>query len=572
MKNKKGLINDHNSNELMRLLDVYCEHLAIKGRSHHSILTSRNPNHQLVKYLVALGISKPKSVTEEHLRGFQQFLYNDRDFKESTVRTFMRHVALFFSFVIQQGELVKNVARGVEIVPKVVVKKQQVYHYTFDEILTRYLRNQEKYVSYAYLNSVQKHLRGFIKYLRSNEIKSIYPVTEAVLLRYREFLWDEFEDFSKDGLVVRSQINRLRIVVCLFKYLTKEGILIENPALNLSWEEYYKEIKVRAENLPKKPSPKIVLSALDKLNLKFLEYQQAIGKDAKTLKLYKKGIEIFFEFLNQQGIKNVSQVNKRHLLEYYTHVCNYVGVRGNPVSSGYKNQILWAMKLFFRFLTRFDYIAKDISLDLEGIKEKRGLPRTCMNEREVFGLIAKPATGHDPLLLRDKAMMGLLFSTGLRSNELCSLDIEDIDSKDGLVRVNNPKGGAEYQRVIPIGNEAIEYISTYLKDGRPAIENGDSKALFLSYTGRRIDTEAVLNVVKKHSHQCGFRKKITPHSFRVTCGTLMLKNGADIRYVQEQLGHKRITSTQIYTRLVPKDLKGAHKKFHPWEKKLTRAA
>ena len=568
----RGSLMPEEPNELMGFLDAYCNHLAEQGRNHHQILRYKNPNYQLVQFLASVGIKKPKEVTEEHLKAFQQFLYDDRDFAHGTIMTFMRCIALFFSYLIEIGKLDKNIARGVEIFPKPTPQKQHAHFYTFEEIIIRYLRSQEKYVSFAHLNNVEKHIRGFFKYLRSNEIGSVYPVTEAVILKYREFLWSEFVNDRKDYLVVRSQVNRLRVVVRLFRYLTKEGILKSNPTLNLSWEDYYKGISEKAKSMPKKTDPAVELSELEKLNLKFLEYQRALGKEGKTLKLYKKNVEIFFDFLAQRGIENISQVNKRHLLEYYTYICNYVGVRGKPASSGYKSQILWSMRLFFRFLTRFDYVAKDPSLDLEGIKEQRGLPRTCMNEKEVFELIARPSSYSDPLMLRDRAMMELLFSTGIRSNELCNLNIEDVDGKEGMVRVNFPKGGAGYQRVVPIGKVALETLEQYLKEGRTAIESSDVKALFLSYTGRRIDTEGVLNTVKKYAHQCGFRKNITPHSFRVTCATLMLKNGADIRYVQEQLGHKRITSTQVYTRLAPKDLKGIHRKCHPRERKVLSAA
>ena len=190
-----------------------------------------------------------------------------------------------------------------------------------------------------------------------------------------------------------------------------------------------------------------------------------------------------------------------------------------------------------------------------------------MNEKEVIKILEQPSLSNDPLTLRDRAIMEVLFSTGIRNNELCFLNIEDLNYHHEMVRINTPKGGAGFQRVIPIGSIALEVVSKYLKEGRPKIASGDPKALFLSYSGNRLQTEGVLNIVKKYAHECGFRKNITTHSFRVTCATEMLRNRADIRYVQEQLGHKNITSTQIYTRLAPMDLKAIHKKCHPREKK-----
>ncbi len=553
-------------------LGAYAEHLKAQGKA-HLIMPYQNASRQLALFAAGKGIAEPRNVTPDLIREFQLFLYDKRDFAKSSVATAVKSVVMFFDFLVQSGVVSENIVRGVEILPTPQPPEKQLAHfYTFDEIMRRYLGDQQVFVSYAYLHQIEKHLKGFFKFLRSNEIGSIYPVTEAVLIKYRDYLWQEFVAARQEALVVKSQIHRLQCVVRFFRYLLKEGVLINNPAQNLAWEAYSKEIIEKAKSLPDKREPEKDLSELGQLKQKFLEYQRAIGKDSKTLLIYKKAVEIFYGFMEQKGLKNVAQVQKRVILEYYTYLCGYVGVRGNPVSSGYKSQMLWGMKLFFRFLTKFDYLAKDPSIDLEGIREDRGLPHTCMNENEVFEIIERPGLDGDPLALRDKAVMEVLFSTGIRSEELCSLNLEDVDFKEEMVRVNNPKGGVKYQRVIPIGKVALGQLSAYLKEARAVLEKGDHKALFLSYSGHRIQTDAVLNIVKKYAHQCGFRKNITTHSFRVTFATLLLKNGADIRYVQELLGHLSIKSTQIYTRLNPIDLKGIHARFHPRERKRLLAA
>jgi integrase/recombinase XerD len=232
--------------------------------------------------------------------------------------------------------------------------------------------------------------------------------------------------------------------------------------------------------------------------------------------------------------------------------------------------MIFSMKLFFSYLIRFEYLRNDPSYDIEMIKEQSGLPHTCMSEEEIKKLLEKPLLDASPLTLRDKAILEVLFSTAIRANELCSLEMGDIDYHGGLIRINTPKGGASFQRVVPIGEAAVKYLKIYLRDARPVLQRGDAKALFVSYSGRRLNNEGVLNVVKKYVFECGIKKHITTHSFRVTCATLMLKNGADIRYVQEQLGHRRITSTQKYTRLQPIDLKSIHRKCHPREKDMAR--
>lgn len=565
---KKKMFDYENKDLLDELLDAYGEYLTKQGKSRISVLTYQNPNKKLICFLKEKGITKPKQITEEHLKEFQLFLYQERDFSHGSVDTFMKIVKLFFDFLISIKKLKQNIARNTPTLTKPELPEKQLAHfYTYEEILRRYLGDQKKWVSFAYLYAVEKHLKGFFKYLRAIEIKSVYTVTEGTLIKYREFLWNELVHNKKDALVVRSQIERLRCAVRLFRYLQKETILKVNPSSNLDWESYYKDILEKEKTLPPKPPAENNLTELDKLKLKFLDYEKAVGKDPNTLLHYKKAVEIFYDFLDKNGIQNLTQVNKKLLLEYHTYVCNYIGARGKPVSAHYKANILWTMKLFFKFLVRFDFLAKDPSIDIETIKEEKGLPRTYMNEKEVLELLERPRLNHNPLILRDKTIMYVLFSTGMRSNELCQLNVEDIDQQQRMIRINSPKGGAGYQRVIPIAKQALEFVRLYLKDSRPQLEKDDTKALFLSYSGRRINSDAVLNMVKKYAFECGFRKNITAHSFRVSCATQMLTNGADIRYVQEQLGHKRITSTQIYTRLTPVDLRGVYERCHTLEKR-----
>ena len=550
-----------------RLLGLYGEHLTSQGKGHAFVTTYLNPCRQFIQLLKEKGIDDAKKVEKVHIEDFQKFLYEKRDFKTSSVDTFTTLLRVFFGFLVEKGELKENVVTGVPILPAPELPTTQLaHHYNYEEVLRRYLGDQEKFVSFGYLNEVKKHLNGFIKFLIANEIRSVYVVTENTLLQYRIFLWEELVQMKDTALVVKSQKNRLCCVVRLFRYLQKEGILKDNPAEKLDWEHYYKEIREKALTLPDKPQENRDLTEFEKMALKFYDYQLSKPKSPNTIKMYKKGLQVFFDYLNNQGILNLTQVTKRHCMDYYSYITKYVGDRGNPASLGYKNQLLWSMKLFFRYLVRFEFLHIDPSEDVETFNEQRGLPFPCMNEKEVEKILEKPTLSRDPLSIRDKAILEVLFSTGMRVKELSGLNIEDIDYQQGLVRINHPKGGVNFQRVVPIGDEAIKYVQLYLDEARPALQNGDPKALFVSYAGHRLEEGGVLGLVKKYAHQCGFRKNITTHSFRSTCATLMFKNGADTRYVQEQLGHKNSTSTQQYIRLNPMDLKAVHKRCHPREK------
>lgn len=566
------MINFRKTNLLEESLDKYEQYLTEQNKTRSSILAYLNPNRQFIHFLSEKGIVNPLEVESVHLIEFQRFLYNVRDFTQGTVESSADHVKWFFNYLLETGNVKENPFKNLEILPKPELPKEQLsHHYSYEEILRRYIIDQKKLVSYGWLIQIEKHLVGFVKYLRANEIGSVYSVTESTLLKYREYLWDSFVQTGKGSLVVKSQINRLRCVVRLFRYLRKEGILKDDPAQRINdWEEHYKKITEEAKSLPPVDPKKNDITELDVLKQKFLDYELSLNKNSSTVGAYRKGVEVFYEYLKEKGISNLAQVTRRHLLDYHMFVCSYVGIRGQPAGNCYKNHIISSIKLFFKFLVYFEILPKDPSMDLESVKEGRGLPHECLGEKDVIKLMNAPPDTNDPLARRDKAILECLFSSGVRSNELCSLNLEDIDYQQGLVRINVPKGGISFQRVIPIGDVALRYVGEYLKEARPKLEKDEKRAIFLSYWGRRIDTEGVLNIVKKYAYQCGFRKKITTHSLRVTCATEMLKNGAEIRYIQEQLGHRCITSTQRYTRLNPKDLKSVHSRCHPRERKKVR--
>lgn len=462
--------------------------------------------------------------------------------------------------------MIKTTAPTIEVFPRCEFPRRQLlhHHYTYEDALRRYSISQKQQVSYGYLVAVQKHLKGFVKYLKGKGFKSFYLVKEHNLIDYRECLWMEFANGRDGVLVVRSQVERLRCVVRLFRYLYDEGILRKDPTKNLDWEQYYKDIVQRSKNLPQQPVEKDNSTERDRLKLKFLEYQSGRALSKGTIKKYKKGIEVFYEFLDSKDISELAQVNERLLWEYYNYICTYEGGRGNPAGNGYKNHILGALNLFFKFLVNFEFIDNDPRVNWESFKETRGLSYTYMNRREINLLLEAPLLTQERLRFRDKAILEMLYATGLRSNELCCLDVEDIDFEEEMVRVRSPKGGKKYQRVVPVGQIALKYLKLYVEKERDNIDFAyGNEALFLSYRGKRLNNNAILDIVKKHAFQCGLRKRITTHSLRVTCATDMLKNGAGIHHVQQQLGHEKLTSTQIYTRINAIELKKVHSICHP---------
>lgn len=214
--------------------------------------------------------------------------------------------------------MIKTADPTLEVFPRCEFPRRQLldHHYTYEDVLRRYFIGQKKQVSYGYLTAVGKHLKGFVKYLKGKGFKSFYLVREHDLIDYREFLWREFVNRRDGALVVRSQVERLRCMVRLFRYLYSEGILKKDPTKNLDWEQYYKDIVQKSKTLLQKPVEKDNLTERDELKLKFLEYERGRGISKGTVKKYKKGIEVFYEFLDNKDISELAQIDKRLLWEY----------------------------------------------------------------------------------------------------------------------------------------------------------------------------------------------------------------------------------------------------------------
>jgi len=538
--------------------------LGQKGKGKGYIDSYMSPVGQLIRFVAQRLIFYPHQVTRELLAEYQLALYEERDFKFDTVRIYSYRIKEFLRYLNNKGI---DIVKDFDILPKPKPKDERLKrYYTFEDLLTRYLAVQRKWLSYGYSNNIQKHLRAFSKYLRTQGIKNVYSVTEAIILKYRDFLREEYKEGRDSAIVIESQIDRLGVIGNFFKFLYRERIIEKIPAFNIDWKAYFNKIREEAKSLPKPARYKDwVPESLKELMQKFADYERIVGKSPKTISSHRKTLRVFFDFLDSKGMTSIDQVTKRTILDYYTYLINYKGARGKGVSSSTRALLLLSTKTFFKFLARFDYIQKDPTQDIEPIKEEKALPRDYMSEKEMFRVLEKPNI-NDSLGLRDKSVMEVFFSTGIRKNELCQLNLNDIDYHEGMLRVNHPKGGPNYQRIIPIGDIALSYVKQYIQKSRPNLENGhDTQALFLSYKGNRLDKDTPLAIAKKYSFQAGIRKNITPHSFRVSCATSMLKNKAGLRHVQEQLGHRRITSTQIYTRLCPLDLKEVHKRCHPRE-------
>jgi len=281
-------------------------------------------------------------------------------------------------------------------------------------------------------------------------------------------------------------------------------------------------------------------------------------------------------FLSSQ--KDERDVLLKDIMDYREDLGRQRGPDGQSFSVENQNRHIRILAAYFRYLHRQGKILVNPCEDIPPLKTPRRVPRGVASDAEVMTLLRQPNL-FNPIGFRDRAMMETLYSTGLRARELCNLMVYDVDLEARTVRVNQGKGCKD--RIVPIGKIAANYVAEYLGKVRPILlaragswkvksgraPLGDCGALFLSKIGKAIRSSVIRIVISCHRQRAGLPGKLTAHSLRHACAIEMLRGGASIRHVQEMLGHSQIDTTQIYTRLVPLDLKKAHRRTSPSERR-----
>ena len=273
----------------------------------------------------------------------------------------------------------------------------------------------------------------------------------------------------------------------------------------------------------------------------------------------------FLAWLREIGIDQLTAVTKDNVRDYQTDLFEEINAHtGRPNTVTYQNKGLQVVKTFFRFLIENDYLVGDPAKSVPYARAPQRLPRSILTQPEMKKLLHAPDT-KTVLGYRDRTMLEVLYSTGIRKEELNNLLLTDIDYNDGIIRINQGKGRKD--RVVPIGKIACRYLENYIKAVRPSlIKNPYDNHLFLSMKGNKLSKNMLWQTVKKYAGAAKIKKTISPHTFRHTCATLMLRNKANIRHIQELLGHASLDSTQVYTSVSITDLKEVHSKCHPRER------
>jgi len=277
------------------------------------------------------------------------------------------------------------------------------------------------------------------------------------------------------------------------------------------------------------------------------------GTSPRTLEAYRRDVDRFVDYAVIKSARSPIDISSRLLREFVYHLKD-VGLAPSSIRRN-----ISAVRTYFRFLLADGVVARDPSERLETPKRWRTLPEVLTVE-EVEALLAAP-TLDDPLAFRDRAMLELAYGAGLRVSEWITLGVRDVLLEDKLVRVFG-KGSKE--RLVPIGRSAIAAVATYLRETRPRLEHGGGKGiLFLNARGEPLTRMGAWKILRKYVERAGITKEVSPHTLRHSFATHLLEGGADLRAVQEMLGHADISTTQIYTHVDREYLRQVHRQFHP---------
>ncbi len=311
--------------------------------------------------------------------------------------------------------------------------------------------------------------------------------------------------------------------------------------------------KRKPEAPPASPLAAVMEKHLDALRVQnYSEY---------TVKNRRVHIGFFVDWCHERGLSEPLDVTRPVLERYQRHLFHYRQKNGQPLSFRSQHSRLVPIRVWFRWMARQRLILNNPASELELPRLGHRLPKHVLSISEVEGVLAQPDI-RDPLGLRDRALLETLYSTGMRRLELANLKLYDLDTERGTVMIRQGKGKKD--RIIPIGDRAAAWVEKYLNDARPhLVSEPDDGIVFLSNAGEPFSLDHLSDLVRVHVDAAKIGKRGACHLFRHTMATLMLENGADIRYIQAMLGHADLKTTQIYTQVSIRHLKQIHSATHP---------
>src|SRR5215203_4120829 len=289
------------------------------------------------------------------------------------------------------------------------------------------------------------------------------------------------------------------------------------------------------------------------------------GLAANSLAAYRRDLRRYASFLRERGEHDPTAVREETVLAYVEDLKSAVDDDGRPrYAPSSVDRALVAVRSFHRFCLEEGFLAVDPSEEVGAPRVPLGIPK-ALTEEEVEALLAA-VVGDTARSLRDRAIVKTMYATGVRISELVGLDRRDLDLDDGLVRV---LGKGSKERIVPVGRSARDALGNYLTAGRPQLARpggaarGDGEAVVLNVRGGRLSRQSCWKIVRTAGERAGLGGRLSPHVLRHSCATHMLERGADIRVVQELLGHASLSTTQVYTKVSPERLRAVYEAAHP---------
>ena len=297
---------------------------------------------------------------------------------------------------------------------------------------------------------------------------------------------------------------------------------------------------------------------------KYFEWMAVRNYSEQTVKDKRTHLGYFFDWCEQRNLTRPTDITKPIIERYQRYLFHYRKVwDGKPLPVRTQHTRLTPIRTYFKWLARNNHILYNPASDIEMPRAEFRLPKQILTQSEIETIINLPGV-KEPLGIRDRAILETLYSTGIRRLEVINLSIWDLDPERGTLMIRQGKGKKD--RTVPIGERAIGWIQKYLYEVRPSLViPPDEGELFLMCRGEAFSDNRLTQLVRNYVTRSGCLKKGACHLFRHTMATLMLENGADLRTIQEILGHAQLTTTQIYTQVSIRRLKEVHSLTHPAE-------
>ena len=308
--------------------------------------------------------------------------------------------------------------------------------------------------------------------------------------------------------------------------------------------------------------PKPPLTGMWSLREQYLEALAARNYSDDTIRVTRNALRRFLAWCDDRSLSEATEVTQPIIERFQRWLYYYRQPNGRPLTVPVQAQTLRGVRLFFKWLTRQHITLFNPAAEIELPRTPHRLPREVLTAPEVEAILAQPDVA-EPLGIRDRAILETFYATGIRRKELTQLTLYDLDPLRGSLMIREGKGKKD--RILPIGQRARDWIERYVKDVRPQlVVEPDEGYLFLTVDGIPLTTHHVLgDLVKKYLKAAGIERRGSCHMFRHTMATLMLENGADIRFIQEMLGHSKLSTTQIYTHVSIAKLRQIYEATHP---------